>query len=187
MNLRQLPNTISVVRILLVLPLVWAFAEENYQAALALVIIAGISDGVDGYLARRFGWGTRLGTVLDPIGDKVLLVSSFFMLGWLGQFPFWLVALVIGRDVVIVAGAVAYHLLIHHYEMAPTLTSKLNTLMQILLVTAVLVSEGVVVLPQAVLSGMVFLVLLTTLLSGLEYVWVWGRRACRVRCVRGAE
>ena len=80
MNLRQLPNTISVFRILLVFPIIYLLLQQQYQQALVLFLIAGVSDGVDGFLAKHYGWQTWLGGVLDPLADKFLLVSCFHQL-----------------------------------------------------------------------------------------------------------
>ena len=100
--MHHLPNIISFLRILLVAPIVWALLNHRYDLAVVLFVIAGISDGVDGYLAKRFGWESRFGGVLDAIADKLLLVSTFIVLWLLAVFPLWLVALIILRDLFIV-------------------------------------------------------------------------------------
>ena len=106
--MNYLPNIISVVRILLVAPTMYFLWQQQFHLALILFLIAGISDGLDGFLARRFGWQTRLGTYLDPIGDKLLLIGCYLLLGMLKIVPLWLVLLVIGRDILIVVGAALY-------------------------------------------------------------------------------
>lgn len=90
MNRRDIPNIISVFRILLVLPVVWLLLQQQYTMALVLFAIAGVSDALDGFLAKHNGWESRLGTILDPLADKLLLVCSFLTLAWLGLIPFWL-------------------------------------------------------------------------------------------------
>lgn len=178
---KDIPNLISIARILLSLPVAWLLLNERYGEALILFFIAGVSDGLDGYLAKQFGWRSRLGSILDPLADKMLLVTSFLCLAWVGLIPFWLVALVMGRDLVIVLGGLAFHWLIGHYEMAPTWISKLNTVLQITLVLALVLSNGLHALPDTFLVWLVYGACLTTILSGLDYVWTWGRRAYRLR------
>jgi len=173
---RDIPNLISVVRILLVGPVVWLLLEQRFVSALTLFVIAGLSDALDGYLAKRNGWESRLGSVLDPLADKLLMVCTYLALGWLALLPAWLVAAVIARDLIIVGGAVYYHVRIAHVEMAPTLISKANTLFQILLVFVVMVAR-IHALPVWLVETLVGVVLATTLASGLSYIWIWSRRA----------
>lgn len=178
---RHIPNIISFCRILLVGPILWAISKQNYALAALLFVIASMSDGLDGYLAKRNGWTSRLGGILDPLADKALLVGMFLVLGWVGQLPVWLVALVIGRDIVIVAGSLAYHWLVEPFQARPLYISKFNTVCQILLVCAVVLSHGVWPLPDWVTTGLIYLVALTTLLSGSAYVWLGCRGLIRKR------
>ena len=187
MKLSDLPNAISVLRLLLVPPVVWALLEGRYPLALLLFAIAGASDGLDGFLAKHFDWRSRLGAVLDPLADKVLMAACYLTLGWLGYLPIWLVAVVIGRDLLIVGGAVVYHLRIEPVDMAPTRVSKFNTLAQLVLVVAVLVSlAGPFELHLGLVWILSYMVLATTLASGAQYVWMWGQRAW-VHRGRGSE
>jgi cardiolipin synthase (CMP-forming) len=165
------------MRLLLVPPLIALLVLGEYTAALALFLLAGLSDGADGFLARRYGWTSRLGSILDPLADKLLHISAYLTLGALGHLPLWLVVLVIARDVLIVGGGLAYHLLIGRYDLEPRVLSKLNTLLQMMLVLAVLVSLGAVALPSALLDALVLAVAASTLASGAEYVWIWSGRA----------
>lgn len=174
---RHLPNLITGLRILLVAPFLWALLEERYSTALLLFIIAGVSDALDGFLAKYFGWTSELGGLLDPIADKLLLMGAILALGWLNELPGWLVALVILRDLLIVGGAVSYHLLIERFEAAPLMISKLNTLVQLILVCAVIVHYGMIPLPNILLTGLIVLTALTTVWSGAAYIWQWSRRA----------
>ncbi len=176
---RDIPNLITGLRILLVPPFLWLLLQERYGAALLLFVIAGISDALDGFLAKYYGWTSELGGLLDPIADKLLLIGAILALGWLNELPVWLVALVILRDAVIVAGAVSYHLMIERVQASPLLISKLNTLMQLTLVFAVIVNYGMIPLPPWSLAGLIHLTALTTVWSGAAYVWRWGRRAWR--------
>jgi cardiolipin synthase len=99
-KLSDIPNIITVFRFLLVPPLVLLLLNHQYGAALIVFGVAGFSDALDGFLAKRYGWSSRMGALMDPLADKLLLVSSFVTLGWLGWIPLWLVALVILRDVI---------------------------------------------------------------------------------------
>lgn len=185
---RAIPNAITLLRILLAFPLVWLLLERQHALVLMLFAVAGASDALDGFLARRFDWGSRLGALLDPLADKILLVSAYLTLGWTGQLPAWLVGLVVLRDVVIVSGAALYRLVIGRVEMAPTMISKANTALQVLLVLATLVSLGVQRLPPLLLDGIILSVVATTVASGAHYVWSWSCKAVvakrRVRDIR---
>jgi cardiolipin synthase len=179
MKARDIPNLISFLRILLTIPVVWLLIERQFSAALILFGVAGFSDGLDGYLAKRFAWQSRLGGLLDPLADKALLMSSFLVLGVLGLIPVWLVLLVIFRDLLIVGGALYYHFTVENLQASPSLISKLNTLLQILLVLLVVTNAGPYPLPQVLLDFLVWGTLATTLASGANYVWVWSMKARR--------
>ncbi|MFQ5487070.1 MAG: CDP-alcohol phosphatidyltransferase family protein [Gammaproteobacteria bacterium] len=181
MNRSDIPNIITFLRICLVLPVIAALVNQAFSLALLLYLVAGISDGLDGYIAKRYHYVTRLGSILDPLADKLLLVGTFVALAWLELLPWWLVLAVVLRDVLIVVGAAAYHIFIGRYEMEPTLISKLNTLVQIALGLAVVMSQSLIPLPAWLLDWMVFVVLGTTIVSGVDYVWTWGRRALEER------
>ncbi len=128
---RHIPNLICVARIVLVAPIVWALLDGRYPLALGLVVVAGLSDALDGYLARKFDWRSRLGGLLDPAADKLLVASTFVTLTWLGFIPVWFTAVVLGRDLLIVGGVFAHHFWLAPVRGEPTGTSKLNTLFQI--------------------------------------------------------
>lgn len=175
--LKDIPNLISIARIALVFPVVWALIDRHFLLALGLFVIAGVSDGLDGYLAKRYGWQSRLGGMLDPLADKLLLIATYFSLGWLGALPWWLVGLVLLRDVVIVTGAIVYNFRIEAIQAAPTLISKANTFMQILLGLIAVVHLGVQPLPASVMTALIGVVTATTLASGIGYVIVWSKLA----------
>lgn len=181
MNLHFLPNLITVFRILLVAPVVLALLDDHYLLALFLFAVAGASDGVDGYLARRFGWSSWLGSILDPIADKLLQVSVYLVLGWLGHLPWWLVIAVVTRDVVIVTGSLTYYAIFQHFDADPSMVSKLNTALQILLVLLVIVHVSLFVLPWLLLQGLMMTVFVTTVISGTDYVMRWIRLAVENR------
>ncbi len=175
----DIPNAICVVRILLVAPTVWALVDGRYGLALALVFVAGFSDALDGYLAKRFDWRSRLGGILDPLADKLLLVSLYVTLALLGAIPTWLAAVVLGRDVIIVTGAAAYNWLIGSLHPEPSRASKLNTLAQLVCVVMVLLAHTTTwpLEPFVVAAGAT--VLVAGVVSGLDYVLRWTLRAIR--------
>lgn len=179
MNARDIPNAISIMRMVLVLPVVWLLLQRQFQFALLLFTFAGFSDALDGYLAKRNNWHSRLGSILDPLADKLLLVCSFMALAWLGLIPMWLVIFVIARDVIIVVGGLAYHYLIGKFEMEPTWSSKLNTFFQIVLVLAIVFSQGFYQLPDLLIQVLNFVVLATVIASGVGYVCIWGNRSIK--------
>ena len=179
--MKHLPNIISLIRILLVIPTVSYLWQQEYAKALTVFFVAGASDGLDGFLARRFGWTSRLGSLLDPLADKLLMTALYFTLGLMGQLPVWLVALVIGRDIVIVLGALAYRMLMKEITMQHLLISKLNTGAQILLVLLLIYRLSTfpfaAQIPAGVITILIYFVAVTTLASGLAYVIIWSRRA----------
>ena len=177
MDRKDIPNLISIMRIFLSIPIVWMLFEQRFDLALMLFVIAGVSDGLDGYLAKRNGWQSQLGGLLDPLADKVLLVSCFLSLGLLDLIPLWLVMLVLLRDLIIVTGALVYNFRIEELKAAPSIISKINTFTQIVLVLAVVLDKGLLKLSPQVINGLIWLVVITTIVSGVNYVWVWSRRA----------
>jgi cardiolipin synthase (CMP-forming) len=179
-SLRFLPNAICIARMLLAAPLAWLIVEGRYVAALVLLVIAGLSDGLDGFLAKRFDWRTRLGGLLDPAADKLLLVSVFITLAYIELIPVGIVAIVVGRDAVIVAGALCYQLFIAPVEGEPAVISKLNTLCQLGFCFLTLTAAAFGWPPPISLRVLGAAVVFTSLVSGLNYVLRWSRRAWRV-------
>ena len=155
--------------------------NQRFGAALIVFGIAGFSDALDGYLAKRYNWTSRLGSLLDPLADKLLLLSAFITLAWLHWIPLWLVSLVILRDLVLGSGAIVYHMRIEQLDAEPSLVSKLNTVTQILLVLAVMFTQSIQELPALWMDVLLYSVLATTIWSGLDYIWTWGRRAWQKR------
>lgn len=180
--LRHLPNLITGLRILLVVPLCWLIGEGRYAGALAVAAVAGLSDAVDGFLAKRFGWQSWIGGMLDPIADKLLLTAAFVWLALAGALEPWLAVLVVARDLVIVAGAAAYHLLVGRFDAAPSRLSKATTAMQIVFVLVELLRlSKFIALPEGARALLVAATALLTLASGAHYVATWGLRAWRAR------
>lgn len=183
MNLHYIPNTITILRIVLSFFVLYSLFIAKYQWALYLFLLAGASDALDGFLARRYGWFTRFGSIADPIADKILLVSSLLALAYGGYIPVWLVGLIIARDLWVALGAFCYYYWISTYEMAPTLLSKANTFIQILFVVLILINLSFSIIPAVLLEVVMYLVLVMNLASWVHYTWVWGRRAWEKSCV----
>lgn len=177
MRWADLPNLITIARMVAVVPLVWLLMNERYAAGLIVALVAGASDAIDGYLAKRNGWESRVGGILDPLADKLLLLCSYIVLAAQGILPAWLVMMILARDVIIIAGGLGFHYLVARVEPEPTLISKLNTFFQILLVLAILVHLATIPLPGHTIDVLITIVTLTTIISGVHYVGVWGRRA----------
>lgn len=171
-----LPNLISLGRLLAVPLAVWLMLGDHFTAAFWLFIAAGVSDALDGFLARHFGKRTKLGGYLDPIADKTLLVSVYVTLGLRGYIADWLVILVVFRDLLIIGGAVMYQLLTQSLRMQPLFISKVNTLAQIGLAGLVLAQLGLGIADERLLAVMVHVVAATTFLSGAAYVVIWSWR-----------
>jgi cardiolipin synthase len=179
--LRHLPNLITILRMVLVVPLCWLIGMGRYDGALMVAAVAGFSDALDGLLAKRFGWQSWIGGMLDPIADKLLLTAAFVCLAWVGELPRWLAVLIVGRDLVIVAGAVAYHHLIGRFDAAPSRLSKLTTVLQIAFVLIELLRlSRMIELAPSLHAILIAVVAGFTLASGLHYIVVWGDRARRV-------
>ena len=178
---RHLPNLISALRVVLVVPAAWYLWTGQFNHALGVMVVAAISDAVDGWLARAFHWTSRFGELIDPVADKLLIGTLFVVLALMGHIPVWLVVLVVGRDFIILAGAIAYHLTFGKQDFPPTMISKTNTAVQLVVLFALLLSlcelpvlsdwASVLVDPLGV-----FLVLVLGLVSGCDYIYTWGRK-----------
>jgi cardiolipin synthase len=175
--LRQLPNALTTLRLLLAVPLCLLILREQHAAALGIAALAGLSDAVDGRLARRLDAATRYGAVVDPLADKALLNGAYISIAAVGLLPWWVAVLVLGRDLVIICGALAYHLLYGRYSMAPTIWGKLSTVVQVLLALVVLGNEAYRVTPAVVIEGLVYAMAVFAVTSGGHYVYLWGARA----------
>lgn len=174
MNLyRSLPNLVTGLRLLAVPIVVFLLLDDKLTAAFWVIVAAGLSDGLDGYLAKRMDAVTKLGTYLDPVADKILLIAVFVCLVALRLLPVWFVCLVIMRDTLIIGGVIFSKLINFELIVEPTIISKLNTLLQILL--------GMWALGQAALGfniffvtlGLIYLTAVTTLVSGTIYLSRW--------------
>ena len=170
MKLKYIPNMICVVRIILVAPIVWSLLNGHNGTALLLIVIAGLSDALDGYLARRFDWRTRLGGLLDPAADKLLMFASYVTLAWMGWMPVWFAAVVVGRDIVIIGGTIVYQLLVGPVHGEPTRASKLNTVLQIIFILLTVTHAWLRWPPVLVLQATGGAILITIGISTTQYV-----------------
>ena len=180
----NLPNLISLARLLSVPLLVWAILAGKMELAFWLFVAAGISDAVDGFIAKHFGATSALGKYLDPLADKALLLGVYVTLGNAGYLPTWLVILVVFREVIIIGGAILILMLTEEAKIETLRISKINTAAQILLAAVILaiaameLKEGELPWMQVYIAwGLTYLVAVTTFLSGAGYIVKWGRKA----------
>ncbi|HEY6451843.1 MAG TPA: CDP-alcohol phosphatidyltransferase family protein [Steroidobacteraceae bacterium] len=178
--MRHLPNLISVLRIVLIWPIVLALEQHAYPRTLMLFFLAAFSDGLDGFLAKRYHWTSELGKFLDPVGDKLLLITVFLVATWNGLIPRPLTIIAVARDVLIGLGALAYRVGWGPLNGRPMLSSKINTLLQLLYVLAVVANAGYGLPPAGLLSALAWLTYATLLISGFSYVRVFTSRALEV-------
>lgn len=171
----SIPNIITLGRILLVPVIVWAIASNQMEIAFTLFVIAGISDAVDGFLAKRFNMASDLGALLDPLADKALLVSIYVALGIWGAIPRWLVILVVSRDIMIVGAVIVSWLFGKPMPMKPLMVSKLNTVAQVAFAALILAALGFGFRPQPYDYILMGTVAVLTLVSVSLYLVEWMR------------
>ena len=177
--LKQLPNTLTTIRLLLAVPICLLVLMEDFEAVLWVALLAGLSDGVDGWLARKLDATSRYGAIVDPLADKVMLSGIYPSLAAVALLPWWVAGLVIARDLVIVAGALAYHGAFGRYEMEPSVWGKASTFFQVAFAVAILLQQVMPVLPPVALPALMWLVVASAVISGGHYVATWGHRAVR--------
>lgn len=178
---RHLPNGLTVLRLVLALPLGVFILLENYSWALYVGVVAGLSDALDGFIARRLGSISQFGAALDPIADKLLIIVSYVCMAQVGLVPWYLTVVVMIRDLVIVAGAVCYYTLIGPFEFAATRLSKTTLLLQISFCVLVLLAQVTTQIPLlAIVMGTVAVLFITTA-SGVDYVLYWTMKAIASR------
>lgn len=172
----NLPNLISLARLLIVPLIVWLILREKWQAAFWIFVAAGFSDAIDGFIAKRMGLTSVLGSFLDPLADKALLVSVFITLGKVGHLPLWIVILVVSRDVLIVGGAILFQTLTHALKPEPLMVSKLNTVAQIVLAATTLGELAMGADWHMAITLLIWTAAVTTLASGGSYIVQWSHR-----------
>jgi len=179
--LRYLPNCLTLSRVVLAIPLGILILREDYTWALSIGLVAGLTDALDGFLARRLNALSRLGAALDPIADKTLIMTTFLSLAQSGLIPWYLAIAVIVRDVVIVIGAACYHRFIGRFEFSASALSKCNMLIQICFCVLVLASQILPEIPPvATLVGSIAVLFLAAA-SGADYVISWAAKAIQSR------
>lgn len=166
----NLANYLSIGRMLLVGPLVWLIVKDHVWAAFWVFVVAGITDALDGYIAKTFNRKTDLGAILDPLADKVLLNGIYVALALSGHLPLWLAWLVIGRDILIVIGVMLIRRRDPVFRVRPLKVGKLNTFVQISLAAAALAIWGNVIDVRTLIEPLIWVVAAMVLISGASYV-----------------
>ena len=173
----NLPNLITISRLLITPYIVWLLLIENYFLGFVFFLLSGISDALDGFIAKKFNQTTLLGSYLDPIADKFLIVSAIVLLGYNGHVPIWLIIIIVSRDIAIFGAVIISWMLGTNLRIEPLLISKINTFLQILYI----VLTFMIILNDKYLEQLVltlheintFLIALTTIISWLSYLKIW--------------
>jgi cardiolipin synthase len=177
----NIPNTITILRIMVVPVLVYLLLQGEYCASIWVLLGAGLSDALDGFIARRFNLCTDLGAVLDPLADKILIIASVLALAWGRLLPWWLAFVIAARDLIIIGGATAYYRRAGRLEMSPSIPSKLNTFVQICMVFLILGIASGMVKTAGWLPALFGCALFTTVFSGMHYIVVWGQKGAALK------
>lgn len=176
--LRNIPNALTIARLFLIIPFIILLHHQEYISAFAIFILAGITDCLDGWLARSFHWQSPFGTFIDPVADKLLITTSFISLALIAKLPWWLVFLVFLRDLTISVGVIAWFAFITQKpQLRATYISKINTVMQLLLVTISLFELAFFNSTSLLHKILIIFTTVTTAISFVDYVWTWGRKA----------
>ncbi len=179
--MRHLPNAITVLRAALIPLQAWLLASGDYATAFLLFVVSGLSDLADGWIARRFDLRTRFGAIADPLADKLTMLTVALLLAAQGWLPWWFALLVVGRDLVIIAGAAAYHFTVGEVVMAPSWISKLNTALEFVFLAGVLALAAGHIGDGPWHPALLYATAATVIASGVSYVLVWSRKAVRER------
>ncbi len=172
MKARHIPNIITITRLLFLIPFLYTLLNEYYQTSFIIFFFAGFTDGLDGFLARRYHWESKLGRLLDPLSDKLFMSSSYLTLGYLGQIPWWLIFFVLGRDIIILGGVSLYQRLCGPIEFHSTMLSKTNTVLQGFVVFTAVFQMGFIALPYWLFQSLIVVTTLTTAASFAHYIWL---------------
>lgn len=183
--LRHIPNALCILRMLLAIPVAVLLTRGEYAMTMLVFGVAAITDALDGFLAKRFGWASELGKALDPLADKILLVTSFVTLSFVGVVPLWITIPVVARDLVITVGAIVYvNVFGPLTDARPTVISKLNTLVQIAYVLVVVGAPALGASWHVPIAVLATLVIVTTVASGIDYIATYIQRAIAVSRAR---
>lgn len=178
---RWLPNVLSLLRVLLLWPFTACLLSRQYGVALGLFLVAALTDGLDGWLARRFGWISRWGSIIDPIADKLLVLVTYLLLTKLAVISGTLFTTILARELVVLVGAMTYYFWVDRYQIAPTPLGKICTCSHFLFLLLLLSKlSGLIVPTWSIPIGTVFIYIIT-LTSGLQYVLIWSLRAYRAK------
>lgn len=178
MILKHLPNVLTLFRLGLIVPFLVFLYHHQYVNSFYTFILAGLTDGLDGFLARRFNWQSFFGSFIDPLADKLLIASSFIALAVIEVLPLWLVLLVFLRDLTISLGVLGWYYFIRRkLDFKPTALSKINTALQLILVTSCLFELAYFQFPDYVLNTLICLTTLTTAITYVDYIWTWSKKA----------
>jgi cardiolipin synthase (CMP-forming) len=180
MKWRHLPNAITIARIVMAFPLLYFLITNQALIAFWLAIVAGGSDFIDGYLAKRNQWQSHLGGLLDPIADKCLLTVCFIGLAWQGAIAVWLLVMVLLRDAVILTGALVWWKTIGPFKAKPSVIGKITTFMQIIFVALMLAERAFALGLDSMIVPALWLMAAFTIASGLDYFFRYGSRAVKV-------
>ena len=171
--LRYIPNGISLLRLALVLPIAFLIIEENHTGAFLLLAVSGLSDWLDGFIARRYEWVSAFGKLIDPLADKLMMITTTLTLGLLGQFPMMLMVLIIVKDLTILGGLFPYTTLAGFPRIQPNFLGKCTTAAQIFLLVSVLLNMGFPgTLPELFFNVFFWIVAIMTLFDGVIYLWL---------------
>ena len=177
----QIPNIISVLRLFLIVPIAYGILYGHWVFVVIILVIGGLTDLIDGYVARRFQWTSRFGEIVDPIADKVTFGGTCVLLTFEGFWPIWLLSIVLAREGVILGGAAAYKLLFKHLDIEPTSLSKVNTIVLVTVIVLVVITQINFVYQALTVSIVNWvglgLVAVLSIASGIDYVRLWGQRA----------
>lgn len=171
----SIPNLITLARLLSVPLIIWLVLDDAFTGALVVFALAGLSDAVDGIVARRWNQRSNLGAMLDPVADKVMLVSVFVTLGLMHHLPDWIVILVVFRDVMIIGGFLFWTALGQRIRSDPLIVSKVNTAAQICLILVTLGRLAFNASDYNIGTALTYIVGATTLMSGAAYLVRWAR------------
>jgi|SRR5437667_3080349 len=175
--MRHVPNILTLIRLGLIPVMAYYLLLQAYAMALLIFLVAALTDLADGYIARRFKLTSSFGATLDPIADKLSMLVATVLLAWLLLLPIWLAIAIVVRDILIVAGALAYRITLGHVEIAPTRLSKANTFIEFTVLLLVMAAAAGWIDTGAWIATVFLIVFITVIASGAQYVWLWGRKA----------
>ncbi len=176
MIISSIPNLLTVFRFFLVYPIVISILEENYQITLFFFFLAGISDYLDGYLARKFSWESRFGKIFDPISDKVLVIATLISLSLVGEINIYLTMFLLSRDLFIIVGVILSSLLLDKYEIRPYFSGKFNSFVLMTYLGFVILEVTFSFIPIVFLNFLMAILLITSIYSVVEYLNHPGRK-----------